>query len=195
MVAFTVVHDIWIADIWFNVVPMVVSGAACGASIVWSYRQGVSAHSWRKWLEYNGACALLLIGLGAVSFLVFEPRFAMAELIDAEDALSRLLPPAMPLIGGGTAVATIALWTMFGRRQSALLPILTTQALLMFLVGHNLAILGLVDIPTDQLYRVFEFVGLTVFLAAAFAVSALAITLVRWRRAGHIQARTPQDSA
>lgn len=76
----------------------------------------------------NGACALLLIGLGAVSFLIFEPRLTMAELINTEDTLSRLLPPAMPLIGAGTAVATIALWTMLGRRQSALLPILTTPA-------------------------------------------------------------------
>ncbi|MFP3883448.1 MAG: hypothetical protein ACLFWH_14175 [Actinomycetota bacterium] len=31
VVAFTVVHSIWIADIWFNVVPMVASGAVVQA--------------------------------------------------------------------------------------------------------------------------------------------------------------------
>lgn len=179
--AFTMVHGIWIANIWFNVVPMVLAGAGCGAAIVWSYRKSVASHAWSKWLAYNGACALLLLGLGAASFLVFEPRFTMAELIDSDDALARVLPPAMPLIGAGTVVGTFALWLMFGRGTLALLSILTTQALLMFLVGHNLAILGLVDIPTDQLYRVFEFVGLTLFLAAGFAASASAVSVIRTR--------------
>ena len=178
MVAFTLVHGIWIADIWFNVVPMAISGAGCGSAMVWSYRESVSAHSWGKWLGYNGVNALLLIGLGAASFLVFEPRFTMVELTDAEDALSRVLPPAMPLIGAGTVVGTFALWSLFGRRTSALLSILVTQALLMFLIGHNLAILGLVDIDTDQLYRVFEFVGLTLFLAVGFAASAAVVSAV-----------------
>lgn len=168
---------------------MVLSGAGCGAAIVWSYRQSVSAHSWSKWLGYNGASALFLIGLGAASFLVFEPRFTMSELIDAEDALSRVLPPAMPLIGAGTVVATFALWLVFGRRTSALLPILVPQALLMFLVGHNLAILGLVAIPTDQLYRIFEFVGLTVFLAVGFAASASAVSVI-WPRIGGPERRS-----
>lgn len=194
MAAFMTVHAIWIADIWFNVVPMVVSGAVCGASIVWSYQETGPKHSWRKWAAYCGGCALLLIGLGGVSFLIFEPRFTMAELMDAEDALGRLLPSAMPLIGAGTAVGTLTLWMVFGRKRTALLPILVSQALLMFLVGHNLAVLGLVDIPTDQLYRVSEFVGLTAFLAAAFGVSTMVITLVRSSRTVHTRARLTRDS-
>lgn len=194
VVAFTVVHGIWIADIWFNLVPMVMSGAVCGASIAWSYRETAGQHTWGKWALYNGACAALLIGLGALSFLMLEPRFSLAELIGADDALGRLLPPAMPLIGLGTVVGTAVIWMMFGRRRSALLPILIAQALLMFLVGHNLAILGLIDIPTDQLYRVLEFVGLTAFLAAAFAMSALVIARPRFARGGHTRARTSRDN-
>lgn len=193
MVAFTVVHGIWISDIWFNVVPMVVSGAICGASIAWSYRETGGQHTSGRWALYNGACAALLIGLGAASFLMLEPRFSLSELIGAPDALGRLLPPAMPLIGSGTVVGTAALSVVFGRRRSALLPILVTQALLMFLVGHNLAILGLIDIPTDQLYRVLEFVGLTAFLAAAFALSALVIARPRLARGGHTRDRFSRE--
>jgi hypothetical protein len=115
----------------------------------------------------------LLVGLGGVSLLVFEPRFTMAELSGTDDALARLIPPALPLIVTGTIVGTFALWVVFGLRRRAFLPILATQSLLMVLVGHNLAILGLVDVPSDQMYKVGEFIGLTVFLAAAFALSVM----------------------
>lgn len=193
VVAFTAIHDLWITDIWFNVIPMVLSGALCGLSIVWSYQEAVAEHSWARWWGFNAACASLLIGLGGVSLLVFEPRFTMAELIDADDALARVLPPAMPLIVTGTIVGTLVLWMVYERRRRALFPLLVTQGLLMFLVGHNLAILGLVDIPNDQLFRVFEFVGLTIVLAGLFAAGAMVVGSVRtWsnrtsqEQAGHV---------
>jgi hypothetical protein len=181
VVAFAVIHDLWIADIWFNIGPMVLSGALCGWSIVLSYQKTTTIHSWGRWAGYNGACALLLIGLGAASFLVLDPRFTMAEMMNADDALSRLLPPAMPLIIGGTIIGALLLWVAFGRRRDAIIPILITQALLMFLVGHNLAILGLVEIPAAQSYRVLEFVGVTVFLAAGFAVGVALLETVSSR--------------
>jgi hypothetical protein len=53
----------------------------------------------------------------------------------------------------------------------------------MFLLGHNLAILGLIEVPADQLYRVGTFIGLTGFLAVVFAVGTLAITWARSRLA------------
>ncbi|HEX6220237.1 MAG TPA: hypothetical protein VF115_04000 [Acidimicrobiia bacterium] len=37
-------------------------------------------------------------------------------------------------------------------------------------VGHNLAFLGLVNIPAAQFYRILEFVGVTLFLAFSFAL-------------------------
>lgn len=182
VVAFAVIHDLWIADIWFNIAPMAISGAACGWSVVFSYRKTTVAHSWRRWTVYNAACALLLVGLGAASFLLLDPRFTMAEMMNADDALARLLPPAMPLIVGGSIVGTLLLWLVFGRRKQAVLPILIAQVMLMFLVGHNLAILGLVEIPADQSYRVLEFVGVTVFLAAGFAAGVALVERLLWRR-------------
>jgi hypothetical protein len=182
---FSVAHAVWISDIWFNIVPMVMSGALCGLSIAWSFHAGVDRPSPRLWLAYNGVCAALLLALGGVSILVFEPRFTMVEILSVDDPLRLLMPPALPLMVAGTLVGALALWALFGLRNRALGPILVSQSLLMFLVGHNLAILGLVEVPADQLYRVGTFVGLTGFLAFVFAFGTLAATggrswLVRW---------------
>lgn len=181
VVGFAVVHAAWISDIWFNIVPMVVSGGVCGLCIVWSYQHAVDRRSPGRWLAYNSGCAALLVALGGASLLVFAPRFTMAEVLAADDALARLLPPALPLMAGGTLAGTVGLCALFSRRRSALLPILVTQGLLMVLIGHNLAVLGLVDMPSDQWYRVGSLVGLTGFLAATFAASTLAITWARSR--------------
>jgi hypothetical protein len=183
VVGFAVAHAIWISDIWFNIVPMVISGALCGLCIVWSFRTGVDRPSARRWLAYSGACAVLLLALGGASLLIFEPRFTMLEILGADDPLRLLMPPALPLMAVGTVVGGIALWATFGLRHGALGPIIVCQALLMFLLGHNLAILGLVEVPAEQLYRVGTFIGLTGFLAVLFAVGTLLVTWGRSRLA------------
>ncbi len=99
----------------------------------------------------------------------------MAELMAMDDPLDRLMPLAvMPMILG-TVLATPVLWWLFSRRAGAMVPIFVTQALLMLLIGHNLAILGAVEIPQTMLYVVGEFIGLTVFLGVAFAMTAALI--------------------
>ncbi|MFO7549283.1 MAG: hypothetical protein R6X29_10510 [Acidimicrobiia bacterium] len=181
---FAVVHAVWISDIWFNIVPMVVSGGVCGLCIVWSYQHAVDRHTPGRWLAYNTGGAALLMALGGASLLVFVPRFTMAEVLAADDPLGLLMPPALPLIAAGTLAGTLILWVLFSRSKSALPSILVTQSLLMFLIGHNLAVLGLVEVSFDQWYRVRSLFGLTGFLAATFAASTLALTWARstsWR--------------
>ena len=46
----------------------------------------------------------------------------------------------------------------------------------MFLVGHNLAILGLVELSGGLIVALLEFVGLTFFLGGVFAVGAMLAT-------------------
>lgn len=175
VVLFTVVHGLFIVDIWFNIGPMVFSGAVCGLALVWSYNAAATSHSTRLWFEYLGACAALLIMLGATSLMMLDPRFTVAGLIGADDALGQLLPPAMPLMGAATLVGTGLLWLRYGRSVAALLPMLVSQALLVFFVGHNLAILGLLEMSSRVLLGFAEFAGLTLFLAGAFG---LAVRLV-----------------
>lgn len=181
VLGFAVVHAVWISDIWFNLGPMLVAGAACGACLAGSY-DAVGDHSTWRWLAYNAACAFLLVALGGMSFLVLEPEFTMAELMASENALAELLPPALPLMVAAAMAGTAALWMSFGRPSRAILPLFVAQALLVFLVGHNLAILGLVEMSSEMVVAVGEFVGLTVFLAAGFAAGTMVLSRIEPRR-------------
>lgn len=171
---FMVIHDLWILDIWEMAGPMLVSGALSGLVIVWSYDAAVVEHSAARWVAYNGLIGLSLVLLGAASFVWLEPRFTMAEAMAlGDDALSRLLPPAIPLMIGAALVDTVVLWTAFGRRRGALLPILVAQVPLIFFVGHQFAVLGVVELTDDLMVFYGEFIALTIYLAAAYAGAVL----------------------
>lgn len=180
-VGFAVVHDLWISDIWFNLGPMVAAGALCGLVLAWSYRAAVPEHSSRRWLGYNALNVGLLVALGGVSFLVLDPRFTMAEAMVMDDPLAELIPPAVPLMVGAMLAGTALLWAVYGRRARAVVPILVTQVLLVFLVGHNLAILGLVETSTSLMAVFVSFIGLTAFLGGVFAIVAAALRAVPTR--------------
>jgi hypothetical protein len=184
VLAFVVVHDLWISDIWFNLGPMVLAGALCGLVIVWSYANAVPEHIPARWFVYNGFLVGLLVALGAVSFLVLDPMFTMAEAMEMDNALEMLIPPALPLMIGAVLVGTVLMWAAYGRKAGALAPILVTQALLVFLVGHNLAILGLVELSGDLLTIFVEFIGLTALLGFGFATGLILLTQVRRRFSG-----------
>lgn len=179
--AFVLLHDVWISDIWFNVGPMLLAGALCGLVIVWGYTRAVQNHSTVRWLVYNGWLVGLLIALGAASFVVLEPRFTMAEAMAMENALAELIPPALPLMIVATLVGTLLLWIGYGRRRPALAPILATQTLLVFLVGHNLAILGLVELSDGVATAFVEFIGLTAFLGAGFSGGLVVLAWLQQR--------------
>lgn len=178
-VGFVVLHGVVIADIWFNAMPMIVSGALCGVCMAWSYNTLAVEHSTSRWLAYNGACIAALSGLGFASIIAMEPQFTMVEILAMDDPLGRLMPLALVPMILGTVAATAGIWLVFGRKGASLIPILVTQALLMFLIGHNLAIMGAVEIPSSMLYLIWEFVGLTLFLGAGFALTALLVTRLR----------------
>ena len=182
---FTVAHDVFISDIWFNLGPMMIAGALCGFCVVWSYRQGVVDHSTNSWFRFAGLLAVELIALGAVSLAVLRPQFTMAELMVADDAFERLLLPSMPLMIGAMVVGAILVWFYCGKRRSALLPIVLTQVLLVFLLGHQFAFLGLVETSTALLLVFGEFALLTVGLAGAFCFG------VMWSTMALRKVRTP----
>jgi hypothetical protein len=174
---FTVVHDVFISDIWFNVGPMMFAGALCGFCIVWSYRKGVADHSTAAWIRYAGLYVIEMIALGALSLALLRPQFTMAELMVADDAFDRLLPPSIPLMIGAMVVGTILVWLYCGWRRPALIPIVLTQVLLVFFLGHQFAFLGLVE-SSSALLEVFgEFVLFTIGLAAAFCFGVMWSTM------------------
>ena len=180
---FAFVHDLWIMDIWFNTLPMMLSGALCGLAIVWSYNTLVSPHSAKRWFIHIGVLILLLVALGGMSFALLDPKFTIAEAMTmGSAALAELIPPALPLMIGAILVGTGLVWIGYGRRAAALLPALVVQVLLVFLVGHNLAILGLVEITGDLAGPFAEFVGLTALLGVGFAAWVMILTRLRTRK-------------
>jgi hypothetical protein len=184
VLGFTVVHYLLISDIWFNVGPMLLAGALCGFCVAWSYEKVVADHSSAAWFRYAGLYAAEMIVLGAVSLMVLRPRFTMAELLVADDAFERLMKPSMPLMVAAMVVGTILIWLYCGRRRAALAPILATQVLLVFLLGHQFAFLGLVE-SSSALWLVFgEFALFTVGITAAFCIGVMwsTMALERLRR-------------
>ena len=181
VLGFTVVHNVFIADIWFNVGPMLFAGALCGFCITWSYRKGVAEHSTAAWFRYAGLYAAELIALGAVSLVVLRPRFTMAELMVADDAFEQLMPPSMPLMIGAMVVGTVLIWLYLGRCRAALVAIAVTQVLLVFLLGHQFAFLGLVESSSVLLVIFSEFALFTVGIAAAFCFGVMWSMMLRER--------------
>lgn len=181
VLVFAFVHDVWISDIWFNVGPMVLSGALCGLAVVWSYNSAEPSQSMRRWFVFNGVLVGLLVALGGLSFVVLDPRFTMAEAMAMEDALAELIPPALPLMIGAIVVGTALVWVGYGRRARALIPAFVVQVLLVFLVGHNLAILGLVELSGDLVVTFVEFIGLTALLGFGFAAGVTVLARLRTR--------------
>jgi hypothetical protein len=182
--AFTVLHDLWISDIWATLAPMLIAGALSGLCLAWSYSTVPGRESAARWLGYNTFHVVLLLALGGVSLAVLDPILSMADLMASPDPLGDVLPRALPLMAAASVVGTVLVWLTYGRSRRSLAPMLLTQLLLVFFIGHNLAILGLVDIPADERIRLVSFVGVTVFLGASFALIAEGLERVRRRLIG-----------
>ncbi len=187
---FIAAHDIFISDIWFNTGPMLVAGGLCGASVVWSYREAEALHSTSAWFRYAGLYAFEMIALGAVSLVLLRPQFTMAELMVADDAFERLLTPSMPLLIGAMILGTVSIWVYYGRRPGALLPILLTQVLLVFLLGHQFAFLGLVESSSALLLVFVEFSVIVLGLTAVFCLGVIWLATVFHR----LRSRSPGDT-
>jgi hypothetical protein len=181
---FLVVHALLIMPIWATTLPMIISGAVCGACIAWSYRRVTTVTRTRSWLAMNGAFIATLFGLGLVSMVGFEPAWTFAELNNADPPIGDLLA-ASPLMAGFTVVAATLVWLTSGPSRASALSILVTEALLVLLLGHNVAIIGLVDLSDEGPGLVLLMYGLVAFLGLAYALAYLAID----RGGGRVRAR------
>jgi len=181
--AFAVVHALFISEIWRSLVAMLAAGAICGATIAWSYGR-LFAPSIRSWLGYNAGFVLAIGALGAMSVAIFEPTTTMAALLTRHGPPSDLIGAAAPLTILVTLGAATAMSLLFGRTWAAFATILTTCSVLVALLGLNVSVIGLVQIPTSSLYVVAELFGLIIVLAASFAAVFMALLWRRWPRRG-----------
>jgi len=177
--AFVVLHDIIISDIWFSLVLMLVAGALCGLCIGWTYRLMFPAPSIGSWWRYNLTYVAMFVALGIASALAFEPTTTMAALTAADEPPHELIVTALPMTVGFTLVAAAVITKLFGRRRRNFGAVLLTCTVLVVLLGLNVSVIGLVDIPRGSQYLVAEMLGLIVFLNVVFAAG---FTGLQWKR-------------
>lgn len=185
---FVALHAVLILDIWDMLVPMSLSGALCGVSLAWSYDQAVNTPSVATWITMNGAYVATLVALGAVSIVWFEPTWTFAELSAEGAPLGELFSRAAPLMVAFALAGSLPIWAIFSRELPALAPILVAETLLVLLLGHNVAIIGLVDFSSGGWGTVGEMFGFVALIGAAFAGSFVALESIStrttpfWRR-------------
>lgn len=172
--AFAAIHALWITDIWFSAVPMMIAGAVCGATIGWSYGR-LFEPSIRTWLGYNASYVIALAVLALVSVAVFEPRTTMAEVLTLDGPPVDLIGAALPLTIAFTFSTALILGALFGRTPAAFGTILATTSVLVVLLGLDVSVIGLIRIPTESLYLVVELAALIVILAGSFAALVVAL--------------------
>lgn len=168
--AFVVVHDIFISDIWSMLTIMLAAGMLCGVCVSWSYGLLVERPSRHGWLLYNMILNGLLILLGLVSMLLFEPITTIAELSAAGTLPMELLGQALPLAAIYTLLMAVGITLGYGRSWPRFGAVLLTAVILVLLLGHNVFILGLVAIPRGSVYLVLEMFGLILLLNLVYVV-------------------------
>jgi hypothetical protein len=176
---FTIVHHIFISNIWFSLPLMLVAGILCGLGIGWSYGLLAEQPSVRSWLGHNLVYVLMLMLLGAASAVMFEPVVSMAALMQTNGPPEALIARALPVTLLFTLASSIAISLLYGRSWRHLGASLLTTTALVLLLGLNISALGLVSIPRGSFYLVAEFLGLVVLLAMVYVVVFMALARSR----------------
>jgi hypothetical protein len=175
---FTIVHDIFISNIWFMLIPMLVAGALCGALVSWSYGILVAFPSQRSWIIYNLIYVTLFGLLGVASVLFFEPVTTMAAVVILNGPPTALIDQAVPMTIAFTLSMAILITLLYGRSIAKFFAVLLTCTVLVALLGLNVSAIGLVDIPSGSLVVIAELFGLIVVLNAVYVMVFL--VLERW---------------
>jgi hypothetical protein len=175
---FTSIHDIFISNIWFMVLPMLLAGALCGALLSWSYRLLAAIPSKRGWLVYNLIYAALFGILGMASVLIFKPVTTMAAVITLDGPPTELINQAMPMTIVFTLGMTVLITLLYGRSITKFLVVLLTCTALVALLGLNVSAIGLVAIPSGSMVVIAELFGLIVVLNAVYMM--VYVMLERW---------------
>jgi hypothetical protein len=184
---FTIVHEIFISDIRFMLVPMLIAGALCGALVSWSYGLLVAPGSLRSWLGYNLIYVVMFALLGVASVLLFEPVTTMGAVSSTNGPPEELIDQAMPMTAVFTFGMAALITLLYNRSWVKFAAVLLTCTVLVASLGLNVSIIGLVFIPSGSLYLIGELFGLIVALNAVYAVTFMALDWRRYTRASAVK--------
>ena len=173
VIAFAVLHQLLISDIWFSFMPMVIAGLACGASLAWSYDLQFRSAEPRTWVAFIALHTGLLLSLGGASVVLFDPVVPMAVLIAANEPPSELIAQAVPLTVAFIIVTAAIPSLLWGRSLAGCTSNVLTSALLIILLGLNVSVLGLVEMSGGSRWVVFEFLALLVAIMLIYGIGFL----------------------
>jgi len=185
---FTVVHHIFISNIWFSFVFMLVAGAVCGWSVAWSYGLLVQEPTVGSWMRYNLVHDALLLVLALMSVALFEPITSMAVVIAANEPPGELIAQALPLTVLFTAVAATVVGRLYGRSWTQFGALLLSWTLLVLLLGLNLSTLGLIAVPRSGWYLMAEFYGLILILNGVYVLTFMVLERRNFTTVHHLDA-------
>ena len=181
VLVFCVVHQLLISPIWFALVAMLVAGAVSGTSLAWSYSIVARNPTIGSWIRYNLLYVAILLALGAVSLIMFEPVTTISALLKSNEPPRALIGHALPITVFFTLGSAGLLTVLYRPRRLGALAIFVTTLVVVFFLGLNISILGLVFVPKSSLYVIGEVVALIVALAVVYAASMAYIWRVALR--------------
>ena len=185
-VSFALIHQLFISNIWYSIVAMMVAGALCGLFLAWSYGILTTTPSVTSWIQYNGLYLAILGLLGLTSFLAFQPITTIAALLREDGPPDELFGQALPITIAFTIATAVALALLYRRGWRGFGASLLASTVLVTFLGLNVSVIGLVDIPRGSLYLVLELFALV--FAIMFVYVALFILLERNSLIGHTSA-------
>lgn len=176
-VSFALIHQLFISNIWYSVVPMMAAGSLCGLCLAWSYARVVTRPSAGTWIRYNALYVVMLAILGLTSVFVFEPVTKVAALMEQDGPPDELIRQALPLTAAFTIATAVVLSLLYRRGWRGLGAILLATTVLVILLGLNVSVIGLVSIPRGSLYLILELFGLV--FAIMFVYTAVFVAFER----------------
>lgn len=178
--AFTILHGLVISQIWFMLIPMLIAGAMCGFFLSWSYELLVDEPSVGVWLRYNFLYIILLFILGPISLVLYEPIMTIPELVSSPNGLpDELFREVLPFVALYTPLMALIITRLHSRRWTGYGVVLITCTVLVFLLGLNIAPMGLVFLTDGWVRMLLELIGLIVALNFVYVVVYLLIGRLR----------------
>ena len=174
-VIFAIVHHVFISDIWYSLPMMTVAGSVCGLCVAWTYQLLFEVRSALSFVRYNMVYVAMFVLLGAASLLVYDPVTTIAAMAEANEPPVELIGRAMPMTVLFTLGTATLLSVLYGRTRGHFDAILLTCTVLIVLLGLNVSVIGLVDIPSESLYLVAELFGLIVVINLAYVASFIVL--------------------
>ena len=175
---FSAIHYLIISPIWFALGANLAAGAVGGACLAWSYALAVPDKTGRSWRRYNAAFVFILVALAGTSLALFEPVTTIPALLQAKAPPRALIGRALPVTLVFTFASALILCARYRASWLAASAIVLATFVIVFFLGLNLSILGLVAVPRGMFFLVPEVLGLILALAVVYAWSMSRI----WRR-------------